>query len=125
MKFSVDKQEKYVVLELQEEKFTNEIAPGLKSELYMLSAEGFKNIILDLSNVVECKDAQDLSSLLVGDRLCKSAGGLFVVAGVTDELETIIALSNIFNSIVFVSNVEEAVDFVYMDDLENDLKSEK
>ncbi|MBC7417698.1 MAG: anti-anti-sigma factor, partial [Pedobacter sp.] len=65
------------------------------------------------------------SSLLVGGRLCKSAGGLFVVARVTNELETIIALSNIFNSIVFVSNVEEAVDFVYMDDLENDLKSEK
>ncbi|MGY3052314.1 anti-anti-sigma regulatory factor [Pedobacter sp. UYEF25] len=122
MKFSVDKQEKYVVLELKEERFTNEIAPGLKSELYMLNAEGFKYIIVDLSSVIECKDAQDLSSLLVGDRLCKSAGGLFVVAGVNEELESIIALSKIFNSIVFVGNVEEAIDFVYMDNLEKDLK---
>ncbi|MET4080159.1 anti-anti-sigma regulatory factor [Pedobacter sp. UYP30] len=124
MKFSVDKQEKYVVLELQEERFTNEVAPGLKSELYMLNAEGFKHIVLNLASVAECKDAQDLSSLLVGDRLCKSLGGLFVVAGVTSELESIIALSNIFNSIVFVNNVEEAVDFIFMDDLENELKSE-
>lgn len=124
MKFSVDKQEKYVVLQLQEERFTNEVAPGLKSELYMLNAEGFKYIVLDLEAVTECKDAQDLSSLLVGDRLCKAAGGLFVVAGVNSELENIIELSNIFSSVVFVNNVDEAVDFVYMDELERDLQKE-
>lgn len=124
MKFSVDKKENYVLLQLLEERFTNEIAPGLKSELYMLNAEGFKNIVVDLATVVECKDAQDLSSLLVGDRLCKAAGGLFVVAGVTEQLESIIELSNIFNSIVFVNSVAEAIDLIYMDDLEKEFKNE-
>lgn len=124
MKFSVDKKENYVLLQLLEERFTNEIAPALKSELYMLNAEGFKNIVVDLATVVECKDAQDLSSLLVGDRLCKAAGGLFVVAGVTEQLESIIELSNIFNSIVFVNSVAEAIDLIYMDDLEKEFKNE-
>lgn len=124
MKFSVDKQEKYVLLQLQEERFSNDIAPALKSELYMFNAEGFKNIIVELSSVLECKDAQDLSSLLVGDRLCKAAGGLFVVAGVAEELESLIELSNIFNSVVFVNTSAEAIDLIYMDDLEKEFNNE-
>jgi len=125
MKFSVDKHEKYVTLELRETRFTNENAPGLKSELYLLNAEGFKNIIVDLSNVKECNDAQDLSCLLVGDRLCKSAGGLFIVTGINDELADIIELSNIFQSVTFVSTIEEATDFIFMDELEKEFRGDK
>lgn len=122
MKFTVDKHEKYVLLKLKEPRFTNENAPGLKSELYLLNAEGFRNIILDLSRVLECTDAQDLSSLLVGDRLCKSAGGCFIVTGVTEELEKIIQLSNIFQSVTFVNKLDEATDLIFMEELEREFR---
>ena len=125
MKFSVDKHEKYVTLKLKEPKFTNDNAPGLKSELYLLNAEGFKNIIVDLSHIKECNDAQDLSSLLVGDRLCKSAGGLFIVTGINDEIAPIIELSNIFQSVTFVNTLEEATDFIFMDELEKEFRGDK
>lgn len=125
MKFSVDKHEKYVTLKLKEPKFTNDNAAGLKSELYMLNAEGFKNIIVDLSHIKECTDAQDLSSLLVGDRLCKSAGGLFIVTGINDEIAPIIELSNIFQSVTFVNTLEEATDFIFMDELEKEFRGDK
>ncbi|MBB6238752.1 anti-anti-sigma regulatory factor [Pedobacter sp. AK013] len=125
MKFSVDKHDKYVTLKLEEHKFTNDNAPGLKSEFYLLNAEGFKNIIVDLSHVTECNDAQDLSCLLVGDRLCKSAGGLFIVTGINDELASIIELSNIFQSVTFVNTIEEATDFIFMDELEKEFRGAK
>ena len=125
MKFSVDKHDKYVSLRLEETRFTNDNAPGLKSELYLLNAEGFKNVIVDLSHVTECNDAQDLSSLLVGDRLCKAAGGLFIVTGISDELATIIELSNIFQSVTFVNTIEEATDFIFMDELEKEFRGAK
>ncbi|GGH05517.1 MULTISPECIES: STAS domain-containing protein [Pedobacter] len=125
MKFSVDKHDKYVSLTLEEPKFTNDNAPGLKSELYLLNAEGFKNIIVDLSHVTECNDAQDLSCLLVGDRLCKAADGLFIVTGISDELATIIELSNIFQSVTFVNTIEEATDFIFMDELEKEFRGAK
>ncbi|UKT65739.1 STAS domain-containing protein [Pedobacter mucosus] len=125
MKFSVDKHDKYVTLKLQEPKFTNENAPGLKSELYLLNAEGFKNIIVDLCQVKECTDAQDLSCLLVGDRLCKSAGGLFIVTGINDQLAPIIELSNIFQSVTFVNTMTEATDFIFMDELEKEFRGAK
>ncbi|ARS39785.1 anti-anti-sigma factor [Sphingobacteriaceae bacterium GW460-11-11-14-LB5] len=125
MKFSVDKHDKYVTLKLEELKFTNDNAPGLKSEFYLLNAEGFKNIIVDLSHVTECSDAQDLSCLLVGDRLCKSAGGLFIVTGINDELASIIELSNIFQSVTFVNTIDEATDFIFMDELEKEFRGAK
>ena len=71
MKFSVDKHEKYVVLKLNESKLTNDNTPKLKSEFILLNTEGYRNIVLDLSAIKQCDDSQDLSSLLVGDRLCK------------------------------------------------------
>ena len=125
MKFSVDKHEKYVTLKLEEPKFTNDNSPGLKSELYLLNAEGFKNIIVDLSDVKECSDAQDLSSLLVGDRLCKSVGGLLIVTGINDEIAYIIELSNIFQSVTFVNTLEEATDFIFMDELEKEFRGDR
>ena len=125
MKFSVDKHDKYVTLELKEIRFTNEIAPAVKSELYLLNAEGFKNIIVDLSAIKECNDAQDLSCLLVGDRLCKSAGGLFIVTGISDEIAPIIELSNIFQSVMFVNTLEEATDFIFIDELEKEFRGDK
>lgn len=125
MKFSVDKHEKYVSLKLDEPKFTNDNAPGLKSEFYVLNAEGYKNIIVDLSKVKECTDAQDLSCLLVGDRLCKSVGGLFIVTGINEKIAPIIELSNIFQSVTFVNTIEEAIDFIFMEELEKEFRGEK
>ena len=124
MKFTVDKHEKYVLLKLKEPRFTNDNAPGLKSELYLLNAEGFRNIIVDLSHVMECTDAQDLSSLLVGDRLCKAAGGSFIVTGVNDELAGIIKLSNIFQSVTFVNKMDEATDLIFMEELEREFRGD-
>ena len=51
MKYSVDKQEKYSLIKLNEKKLDTTIAPGLKSEFITMHAEGIKNIILDISDV--------------------------------------------------------------------------
>lgn len=121
MKLNVDKHDKYVVLKLIEAKFTNEITPALKSEFIMLNTEGYRNIVLDLSTVKSCSDSQDLSSLLAGDRLCKEAKGIFVVYGVNKTIETIIQMANIHQTITVVKKLDEAVDLIFMNELEQDL----
>ena len=121
MKFSVDKHEKYVVLKLRESKFTNDNTPKLKSEFILLNAEGYHNIVLDLSAVKECNDSQDLSSLLVGDRLCKNANGLFIVTGINPALAKILEMSNLDQSLVIVSKIDEATDLIFMEEIEKEL----
>lgn len=121
MKFSVDKHEKYVVIKLDENKFTNDNTPRLKSEFILLNAEGYCNIVLDLSMVTECTDSQDLSCLLVGDRLCKKANGLFIITHVTECISTILEMSNLDQSLNILGNLEEAEDLIFMEEIEKEL----
>ncbi|HKG06740.1 MAG TPA: STAS domain-containing protein [Pedobacter sp.] len=121
MKFSVDKHEKYVVLKLDEPQFTNENTPKLKSEFILLNAEGFRNIVLDLSAIKKCDDSQDLSSLLVGDRLCKKANGIFIVTGINDVVAKILEMSSLDQSLTIVSKLDEATDLIFMEEIEKEL----
>lgn len=121
MKFSIDKHEKYVVLGLDEVKFTNENTPKLKSEFILLNAEGFRNIVLDLSAINECDDSQDLSSLLVGDRLCKKANGIFIVTGVNEVVARILKMSSLDQSLTIVAKLDEATDLIFMEEIEKEL----
>jgi anti-anti-sigma regulatory factor len=122
MKFSTDKHEKYVVLKLDEPRFTNDNTPALKSEFILLNTEGYRNIVLDLSGVEECNDSQDLSCLLVGDRLCKSLDGIFIVTGVNNSIANIVKMSNLHNSITFVNKLDEATDLIFMEEIEKELR---
>ncbi len=122
MKFSTDKHEKYVVLKLDEPRFTNDNTPAIKSEFILLNTEGYRNIVLDLSVVKECNDSQDLSCLLVGDRLCKSAGGIFVVCGVNNSIASIVKMSNLHQSVTFVNKIDEATDLIFMEEIEKELR---
>ena len=122
MKFSTDKHEKYVVLKLDEPNFTNNNTPALKSEFILLNTEGYRNIVLDLSTVKECNDSQDLSCLLVGDRLCKSANGVFVVTGVNKAIANIVKMSNLHQSVTFVNKLDEATDLIFMEEIEKELR---
>ena len=124
MKFSVDKHEKYVVLKLAEPKFTNDNTPAIKSEFILLNAEGFRNIVFDLSEVKECTDSQDLSALLVGDRLCRAANGIFIVCGVNKQIASIIQMSNLHQTVTFVNKLEEATDLIFMEEIEKELRGE-
>jgi anti-sigma B factor antagonist len=121
MKFSIDKHEKYVVIKLKESKFTNDNTPKLKSEFILLNAEGYCNIVLDLSAVKQCDDSQDLSSLLVGDRLCKKANGLFIVTGINEVVSKILEMSSLDQCLTIVGKLNEATDLIFMDEIEKEL----
>ena len=121
MKFTVDKHEKYVLIKLEEEKLNSLISPQLKSELILNNSEGQRNIILDLSNV-KYSDSSGLSSLLIGHRICKNSDGMFILTGINDNINRLIAISQLENILNIVSSVDEAVDLIFMEEIEKELK---
>ena len=123
MKYTIDKQEKYATVTLHEEKLDSSVAPSLKSELLTLHAEGIKNIILDLKEV-KYTDSSGLSSLLVGNRIVHEDGGIFVLSSLSDHTAKLIKISQLDSVLNIVPTIEEAVDAVFMNALENDLKKE-
>ncbi|WP_207533407.1 STAS domain-containing protein [Desertivirga arenae] len=123
MKFTVDKHEKYVLIKLNEAKLNSLISPQLKSELILINTEGIRNIVLDLSGV-KYSDSSGLSSLLVGHRLCKNADGSFIITGVNENIDRLITISQLESVLTIVPTVEEAIDLIFMEEIERELKKE-
>ena len=121
MKYTIDKQEKYSLLRLHEEKLDSSVAPSLKSELITLHAEGVRNIILDLSEV-KYTDSSGLSALLVGNRIVQEEGGIFVLSSLSEHTMKLIKISQLDSVLNILPKVEEAIDAVFMHQIEKDLK---
>lgn len=121
MKYSIDKQEKYTMLRLNEEKLDSNIAPQLKSQMVTLHAEGVRNIILDLSEV-KYTDSSGLSALLVGNRILQDDDCIFVLTGLSDHTMKLIKISQLDSVLHILPTVQEGVDAVFMHEIEKDMK---
>ncbi|MBX7051872.1 MAG: STAS domain-containing protein [Flavobacteriales bacterium] len=120
MKFEVNPQDKVVVISTKVEKLDAIHAPELKSEIVMLNKDGSKNIIIDLSET-RYIDSSGLSALLVGNRLCRDANGSFVLCGLQDNVKKLITISQLESVLKITPTRNEAVDLVYMEEVERDL----
>lgn len=121
MKYTIDKQEKYTLLRLHEEKMDSSVAPSLKSEMVTLQAEGVRNIILDLTEV-KYTDSSGLSALLVGNRIFQEDGGIFILSNLSEHTMKLIKISQLDSVLNILPSVEEAIDAVFMHEIEKDMK---
>jgi len=112
------------LIKLLEPKLDTGIAPGLKSELITMHAEGIRNIILDISEV-KYTDSSGLSALLVGNRTFRQDGGMFVIASPSDHAMKLIKISQLDGVLNLLPSVDEAIDAVFMNEIENDLKGKE
>lgn len=123
MKYIVDKQEKFNLIQLEEEKLDSTIAPVLKTEMVTFNAEGVNNIILDLSRV-RYVDSSGLSAILVANRLCSNDSGMLVLTNIGDHIMKLIKISQLDSVLNILPTNEEAVDAIFMNEIENSLKGE-
>ncbi len=123
MKYSLDKQEHYAVLALEEDNLNSMIAPNLKSEFVFLRNEGVQNLILDLTKVLYV-DSSGLSAILTANRLWKDFGA-FVLCGVTaPSVQKLIKISRLETILTVMPTLSEAVDYVFLDEIQRDLTVE-
>jgi anti-sigma B factor antagonist len=120
MKFTVDNKEKYSLIKSGVEKLDSLQAPDLKSELVFLNKKGIKNIILDLSDTRYC-DSSGLSAVLVGNRLCKSSNGSFVISGLQEPVKKLVSISQLDSVLNITSDVSKAIELINAEEVERDL----
>ena len=123
MKYSVDKQERYTVMRIQETNLNSVVAPELKGEFVVLSNEGVRSLIVDLSDV-EYIDSSGLSSILTANRLWKQSGSFVLTGAQHPSVKKLIEISRLDTVLTIVPTVEESIDYVYMEDVERDLAEE-
>lgn len=117
MHFTLDKQEKYVVVQLNEEKLNTLIAAELKSELLLLNTQGFNNIVVDLTQSKYC-DSSGLSAILVGNRLCRNANGFFGICGLSESVHKLVQISQLDKVLNITATQAEAIEQILSSDTE-------
>lgn len=120
MKYSLNKEEKYTVFHLDEENLNSILAPNLKSEFIFCKNEGVKNLIFDMSSV-KYVDSSGLSAILTANRLWKEEG-LFIVTGVVHgAVKKLIEISRLESILTIIPTLQEAFDYVEMEEIQNEL----
>jgi len=123
MKYSVDKNDNYSVLQLEEDNLNSLIAPNLKSEFVFLRNEGVKNLIFDLT-AVKYVDSSGLSAILTANRLWKDFGK-FILTGVEHPaVKKLIEISRLESILTIIPTVAESVEFLNMESIEEELQSD-
>lgn len=123
MKYGIDKQDKFSIFTLQEDKLNSLVAPLLKSEMILLNAEGIRNIIFDMATI-RFIDSSGLSSILIANRLCKNSGGTLVLTGVKEQVMRLIQISQLNTILNIVQSLQEAKDFILMNEIEREFNEE-
>lgn len=124
MKYTIDKQESYSVLTLEEDNLNSLIAPELKSEFVFLRNEGVKNLIFDLSDV-KYVDSSGLSAILTANRIWKDYGS-FILTGVNhDAVKKLIEISRLETILTIIPTLQESIEYAIMEEIERDLEAEE
>ncbi len=118
--YEIEKKDKYTLIKVLEEKFTAKISPEMKADLVGLNTKGLKNIIFDLEGAAYC-DSSGLSVILVANRICKENKGCLVICNLQPAVAKLIDISQLSNVLNITPTYAEAIDFLFMDELEKGL----
>jgi anti-sigma B factor antagonist len=123
MNFTIEDKGRYTLVTSNVDKLDTTCAPELKSELVYLNKTNVRNVIIDLSATRYC-DSSGLSALLVANRLCKSVNGTLVVCGLQEPVQKLVQISQLESVLSITPTPAEAVDLLYMEEIEKDVNKD-
>ena len=123
MNLSIEKTDQFSTIIVEDEKLNSLNAPELKSELVVLNSQGITNIIVDLS-MVKFVDSSGLSAILIGNRLCSSSQGTFVITKLQENVLKLVKISQLDNILHITPTIEEARDLIVLETVERSLNDE-
>ena len=122
MKYSIDKQDHYAIMTLEEENLNSILAPDLKSELVIFKNEGLTNLVISLAKV-KYIDSSGLSAILTGNRLWKENGSFILTEINHASVKKLIEISRLESILTIIPTIEESLDYVLMDEIEKELNA--
>ena len=123
MNYTIEKNEQYALIRLTESAFEEQVAADFETLSRGLFREGYSNIIIDMATVLAVDPAGSMVLRKVS-RQCTNEEGLLVAVTKDDDLIDLLDKANL-TELTILPTVEEAVDAVFMNELENDFRSEE
>ncbi len=122
MEFKLEKAERYVLLRAGEGPFNAEAAAPFETTARGLFREGFSRLIVDLATV-NAIDEAGLLGIRKINRQCTNELGLLVLVTKDEALTEFLETTTAAADLLVLPTVEEAIDAVFMNELENDFGS--
>ncbi len=122
MNYTIEKNEQYALIRLAESTFEEAIPTDFETLSRGLFREGYSNIIVDMAPV-QSADTMGITTLRKINRQCTNEVGLLIVVTKNDDLIEFLDTSGL-SDLTILPTVEEAIDAVFMNELENDFRSE-
>ena len=123
MNYSIEKNEQYALVRLTESAFAENVATDFETLSRGLFREGYSNIVVDM-DPIQSVDMAGAGTLRKVNRQCTNEEGLLVVVTKNDELVDFLDKANL-GDLTILPTVEEAIDAIFMNELENDFRSEE
>ena len=124
MNFEIVKKETYTLVTSKVEKLDTHSATDLKTEFVAISNTLERNIIIDLSATRYC-DSSGLNAILTGNRLCKNSKGSFIITGLNTSIKKIISISQLNKVLKIIPTLPEAIDYLFMEEIERQLDDQE
>ncbi|RYF71687.1 MAG: anti-anti-sigma factor [Cytophagaceae bacterium] len=121
MEFSIEKTERYALLRASEGQFVGDVPAKFETTARGLFREGFSRLIVDLATIQVVDDAGVMAIRKI-NRQCSNELGLLVLVTKNDDLTDFLYEANIAD-LTILPTVEEAIDAVFINELENDFGS--
>lgn len=122
MTYTIEKNEQYALIRLAESAFEGEVPTDFETLSRVLFREGYSNIIVDMDTVLSV-DPAGVSTIRKVNRQCTNEEGLLVLVTQNDDLIEFLDKAGI-SDMTILPTVEESIDAVFMNELENDFRSE-
>ncbi|MEA5258992.1 anti-anti-sigma factor [Arcicella aquatica] len=123
MEFKVEKNEQYALIELKETALTQENHTDLENIVRQLFREGYGNIIIEFNQIIEL-DGHGISVIRKANKICLNELGLLIIVTKNDEIIDQLDAAKI-EELTVMPTVQEAIDAVYLNELENDFQSDE
>ncbi|TAG61976.1 MAG: anti-anti-sigma factor [Runella slithyformis] len=122
MNHQIQKHEQYALVTIQETTLDSTIATDLEETARTLFREGFKNLILDFTPTTATQ-AAGISVLKKINFLCTKDLGIMVLVSENDDFIDQL-IEGKMRDVTILPTIEEAIDAVFMNELENEFGAE-
>jgi anti-anti-sigma regulatory factor len=123
MEFKVEKNEQFALIELKENFLTQENSPELEEIVRKLFREGYGNMILEF-NLIDDLDGFGIAVIRKANKICLNELGLLIIVTKNDDIINQLDSAKI-EDLTVMPTVQEAIDAVYLNELENDFQSDE
>lgn len=118
--YTLEQNESYARIDWKAAELVQSNYEELELAVRFLFKKEYANIILNLSQVNEL-DGYGVSAIRKGTKICTNELGLFAVVTKNEALQDRLDQAKIEN-LTLLNTVQEAVDAIYLNDLENDFE---